>query len=347
MVRIKKALCSALAAAMFLFSPCAAFAENTEAPDFNVAVNAPPQIVFVGDSITAGYGLEGYSPDNKLTCDSFANILSRDFEKELPAQAEFSSWNEGRDGRTSAQLLELLQSGKLDDELKEADAVVVSIGGNDMLGILTSIIKSRKKPLDAIEKVLSIGADLDTALDGFEKNMPLIADELNSRTDGQIFVQTLYDPLEDTGISMLNDLAAEKFERFNSIIAAASENGTKYKLCDVFTAFKGKAKELTKIEDYDIHPNAEGHKVLAQVIGRELRAQTYYYHDYEAEREYLAEQERIRAEQERLAALAKEQEEIENARREQSRKIAVGAAAGAGAALVLGALLIRRGKRGG
>ena len=332
---------------MFLFPPCAAFAESAQAPDFNVAVNAPPQILFIGDSITAGHGLEGYSPDNKLTCDSFANILSRDFEKELPAQADFKYWNEGLDGRTSTQLLDLLQSGKLDDELKEADAVVISIGGNDMLGILTSIMKSRKKPLDAIEKVLSLGADLDKALDGFEKNMPIIADELNSRTDGQVFVQTLYDPLEDTGISMLDDLAAEKFERFNSIITAASENGMKYKLCDIFTPFRGRSKELTNIEDYDIHPNAEGHKVIAQIIGRELRAQTYHYHDYEAEREYLAEQERIKAEQERLAALAKEQEEIENARREQSKKTAVAAAAGAGVTLVLGALLIRRGKRGG
>ena len=333
-------------AAIMLMPPISASAVG-EVPSFDVAVNAPPQVVFIGDSITAGYGLEGYLPDDMSNCDSFANLLALEFKAELPEQADFCYFNEGLDGRTSAGMLKLLQSGKLDDELKAADAVVVSVGGNDMLDTFLDIFNRDNSMREIIEKALSLSDDLDSDLEGFAQNMPLIAEELDKRTDGIIFVQTLYNPMEATPIKIINNMSAEKIGRLNEIIAECSENGSKYKLCDVSSEFVGRASELTNIDDYDIHPNAAGHRVIAELMSRVLHAETYYYHDYEAEREYLLEQERLAAEQERLEAMKREQEEIETARREQSRKTRAAAAAGCGVMLVLGALLIRRGKQDG
>lgn len=37
-------------------------------------VNVPPNILVLGDSIAAGYGLEGYS-ENRYSCASYANLL--------------------------------------------------------------------------------------------------------------------------------------------------------------------------------------------------------------------------------------------------------------------------------
>ncbi len=330
-----------------LLPPLAAAAEGGEMPSFDVAVNAPPQVVFIGDSITAGYGLAGYDPDDMSKCDSFANLLALEFNAELPEQADFRYFNAGLDGRTSAGMLRLLQSGELDDELKSADAVVVSIGGNDMLDTFLDIFNRDNSVREMIERALSLNDDLDSDLEGFARNMPLIAEELDKRTDGIIFVQTLYNPMEDTSIKVINKLSAEKIGRLNGIITECSENGSRYKLCDVAGEFAGRASELTNIGDYDIHPNAEGHRVIAGLMSRVLHAETYYYHDHDAEREYLLEQERLAAEQKRLENLRREQEEIETARREQSRKTAAAAAAGSGAMLVLGALLIRRGKQDG
>ena len=341
MISLKRTLCAAGAAAVFLFSPCMrAFAEAM--PDFNIEVHSPPQVVFIGDSIISGYGLDKYSPDNKLECDSFANILSREFKSELPAQADFRYYNEGLDGRTSGELLELLRSGKIDDELKDADAIVVSIGGNDMLMIFLGIIFGDNSPMETAKKVLSLGADYDKALDGFEVNMPLIAEEFHKRSDGQLFVQTLFNPTEDTSISLLNDFTAEKIGRLNSIIYSNSDNGNNYKVVDVFSELKGKSHELTNIDKKDIHPNAEGHKTIAKLLGKALRSETYHYYDYEAEQRY-----KEKLEQNRLKAteLQKEQEEAEKARREQNKKVAAGAAAGSLVTIAGGVLLIRRGKR--
>ena len=50
-----------------------------------------------------------------------------------------------------------------------------------------------------------------------------------------------------------------------------------YKVIDVAADFKGKAAELTRIADYDIHPNEAGHKVIAEDVDAALRATGFSY----------------------------------------------------------------------
>ena len=45
-------------------------------------VNVPPNILVLGDSIAAGYGLEGYS-ENRYSCASYANLLHDQYDAEL------------------------------------------------------------------------------------------------------------------------------------------------------------------------------------------------------------------------------------------------------------------------
>lgn len=345
MKRLVSSVCAVGAAAVFLLSPCApvSAAETGGVPDFDIAVNAPPQVVFIGDSITAGYGLKDYSPDDKLKCESFANMLAKEFKAELPPEAEFSYYNEGLDGRTSGELLELLRSGDLDDKLKDADAVIVSIGGNDMLGTFLDVLSRNNAPMQTVSKAANLGRALDKDLEGFAENMPLIADELNARTDGQVFVQTLYNPMETTAVQIINKLSIEKIGKLNAIIRECSEDEKKYKICNVFDEFVGRSNELTNIGKLDIHPNAEGHKEIAKLIGKTIRKETYYYHDYAAEKKYLKkhnmELEELRKKQ--------EQEKKERERRETIKKAAGTAAAGTGGIAVLSVLLIRYGKMKG
>ena len=49
--------------------------------------------------------------------------------------------NKAVSGATSADFLELLKSGELDSDLKTSDAIVISIGGNDLLGILFDFLR--------------------------------------------------------------------------------------------------------------------------------------------------------------------------------------------------------------
>ncbi len=312
-----------------------AYAEE-ERPDFNVKVEAPPQIIFMGDSIITGCGLEGYDENDNSHCDSFANMLAEKYRGMLPEDAEFEMFNEGLDGRTSEALLEYIRSGALDEELAKADAVVVSIGGNDLLGsLIVGLLGGGLTKI--IERAKTLSKDLDTALDGFEKNMAEISEELHKRTEGEIIVQTLYDPLQELDIKTIANMSEKKIGRLNEIIKECSDGGKNYTVCDVAPSFDGKAEELTNIKEIDIHPNAEGHKLISELLDKTITSKTYTYYDYEAERLYEEEQARLAAEAAAAAeAESKEQERLENERAKRNSLLA-GAGIGAGAVIVCGA----------
>lgn len=288
------------AAVIFSVQSISAYGEDYDTmPDFSVAVNMPPQILFLGDSIAAGYGLEGYSAEDKSQCASYANILSEVFESGLPDAAMFDSQNAAKDGRTSGELLEQLRSGTLDRTLVQADAVVVSIGGNDLLGTFLELFEEEDSWENVLNKLVSFESKLDEDLKGFEENMPLIAEELSARTNAKIFVQTLYNPLESTFLPLLNDLSAKKINKLNNTIVETCENTGAYVVCDVASAFAGRSEELTNINSYDIHPNAAGHMEIAKVLQPIIENYTYKYYDYEARALWSAKaaEERKKAEQ--------------------------------------------------
>lgn len=296
-------------------------------PDFTVKVSAPPHIVFLGDSITAGYGLDGYAPDDLSVCPSYANILTKEFDSELPAQAGFTAENYAKSGTTSIQLLEKLRSGELDEALERADAVVLSIGGNDLLDTFLSIAEPDIGFGETIDRLRSLSEDLDEKLKGFEVNMPQIAEELVKRCGKTpVFVQTLYNPMEDTFISAVNEMSAEKIGELNRIITDCSKDGVMYTIADVAAGFAGRANELTNIGSFDIHPNAAGHAEIARIVYPIVESVGYSYRDNEAAMQYELD----------MALIKLEREEK---RIKRTRLIAVcsGAAAfitGAGAAIV-------------
>lgn len=271
------ALCAVMCACTFAASRYVPVFADKEYEEVEVSLSIPPNIVFLGDSIAAGYGLEGYSPDDKSQCASYANILSDVFKSKVPEDIEFSSQNFAKDGLTSGGLLKKLDNGELDEALENADAVVVSIGGNDMLHTFLGV--AGKDGFKAsVERLISLGSDLDEDLKGFEENMPQIKSELldkMKKKDAQLFIQTLYNPFDGNRIHTLDRMGDEKIGRLNEIITQCSDNGESYTVADVAKEFDGKAKELTNIEDVDIHPNSEGHKTIAKTLEPLIESKTY------------------------------------------------------------------------
>ncbi|MBR5684222.1 MAG: SGNH/GDSL hydrolase family protein [Ruminococcus sp.] len=248
----------------------------------------PPKMMFLGDSVAAGYGLEGYSADDLYHCRSYANILKEKYEAELEGECGHEMVNKAVSGATSADLLALIQSGSLDEDLIDSDAVVISIGGNDMLEIMLNALKNmgitengdfKAKDIDvfsAASSLLNMDKDVDEALVQFEKNIRTISEELSERTDGTVFVQTLYDPLESLSkFHMITDFSNEKIGKLNSMISENSLYG--YKVIDVAADFKGKSDTLTNIGKFDIHPNAEGHRQIADDVDAAFRAAGFSY----------------------------------------------------------------------
>ena len=76
-------------------------------------------LVVLGDSITTGYGLDGYTAgDNSSAAGSFANQLSAGY-------AEYGNF--AVDGRTSGELLTALEDEDVSAALAGAETVVISI----------------------------------------------------------------------------------------------------------------------------------------------------------------------------------------------------------------------------
>lgn len=281
--RIALCLC---AAAVISLSSC----QMTEIPTRELLhhTEVPPKMMFLGDSIPAGYGLEGYASGDNYHCQSYSNILKERYETELENECGHEMINKAVSGATSQDFIDLLQSGELDKDLKESDAVVVSIGGNDLLGIMLNLLEKLGlnesgdfdsdgfKLFAAASAFLSMDEDVNKALEGFDANLKIIAEELNNRTEGTVYIQTLYDPLEYfTNFSMVTDFSFEKLGKFNAIIKENAVEG--YTVIDVAADFRGKAGTLTNISNFDIHPNKEGHQLIAEDVDKAFRATGFTY----------------------------------------------------------------------
>ncbi len=293
--RILAAVCAVVSAVTL--TACSLTARDLH--DVTHKIEVPPKMLFLGDSIAAGYGLEGYSADDLYSCRSYPNILAEKYEKELADECGHKMINRAVSGETSAELLELINSGELDSELSDSDAVVISIGGNDLLDILFDLFNKvgyspesgafNYKNIDifgAADTFSSMDSQANDALAGFESNLKHIAAAINSRTNGAVYVQTLYDPLESiTRIPKLADFSAEKIGRLNDIIREQSAGN--YVVVDVAADFAGQTEVVTNIKDFDIHPNYLGHQLIADDIDKALRETGFTYTTQEYGDEYI------------------------------------------------------------
>ncbi len=285
----RRIVCTLMAGAVMLAGAPSASAETAYR---EVELPAPHSMYVMGDSIATGFGLEGYA-DGKDKCRSYANILKDKYSPLMPPDCPFTLTNAAVDGNTSDDLLTLLKSGQCDEGLSNADCVVVSIGGNDILHALWELLSETGVGADSqadagalVKLMLSMGKlkeKLDRNLTAFEKNLDEIAAYIQGKTGGAFILQTLYDPLQEFKlVPGLSDIAKEKIGKLNEIIRSHSAQG--YTVCEVAPQFDGKAKELTNISKIDIHPNAEGHKLIAEALDKTITARKYSYQQaYEAE----------------------------------------------------------------
>ncbi|MBR6243682.1 MAG: SGNH/GDSL hydrolase family protein [Ruminococcus sp.] len=294
---IKKIAAAVLSAiTMLLFCSCSLTEYEQEEKTNRCSV--PPKMLFLGDSIAAGYGLEGYTDTDNYNCRSYSNILNDRYAYELKDKCPQKMVNEAVSGSESADLLETLRSGSLTPQLHEADAVVISIGGNDMLHILLGLFadlgispETHSFNYDdfhlfqAVNDLYTMSDSIDAALEQYAVNLVDIADYISSVSDGKIYIQTLYDPFEGFFFDQLAALSAEKIGKLNSIIRDNAAGN--YEVIELAPLFQGKAEMLTNISQYDIHPNADGHAVIADAVDDAFRDTGFSYSSVENGRKIL------------------------------------------------------------
>ncbi len=258
-----------------------------------IKTDTPPNILFLGDSIATGYGLEGYN-NGKENCTSYANILADEYAKELTGKCETSMKNSAIDGQTSSELLKGLNDGIYDLDLKNADAVIISIGGNDLLTVLWDFIandlhinfndsyadnqQSNFDITQIIKSVTSLGSRIDDNLSEFNSNLAQIAKCIKEKTNGTLIIQTLYNPFDQFDQEQVKEFIAGKIKTLNSYIELhKNDSDSQYIVADVYSQFYGKGNELTRINLMDIHPNQQGHDVIAQCVDKTIRTERYTY----------------------------------------------------------------------
>lgn len=252
-----------------------------------------------GDSIAAGYGLEGYNDIKKsIPPDSYQAIVGQ-FLNTTPI-------NYAVTGDDSEDLMDLLVSGKADDDLNKADVITLSIGSNDLLGPLLEIVKETygisdgavggtgytsleeyfsSLDMGSILKLLDVTKGLADKLkdnevlhkkaqefsEQFEKILELIKDKA---PDAELYVTNIYNPFRE--VNVLGEMAETYIQEINQVFKGDSD---KYTLIDAYTAFsKGNFVNVKfdlsdiKSTNLDPHPSKEGHTLIAGMIKDAMRA---------------------------------------------------------------------------
>ena len=129
-----------------LFILCMVIAITMSYTIFTHAGSNKTGYVAFGDSIAAGYGLEGYTADqDNPPADSYQAIISN-FLKTSPA-------NYAVTGDDSTDCINILESGNADNMLSDAGIITLSIGSNDLLKPFTGIVKETLGITEDIESL--------------------------------------------------------------------------------------------------------------------------------------------------------------------------------------------------
>jgi len=208
----------------------------------------PIEIVSVGDSLTAGVGDStdegGYLPYLKKSLESEPTITSVKMD------------NFGVKGNRSDQLLKRLESAAIKESIEQADAVVITIGGNDIM----KVVRNHFSELEMDQ--------FTDARKGYELRLKQIIEKVRLyNQDTHIYLVGVYNPFSQwfTGFGELDTIMDDWNESSERIVSGYDE-AYYVSIGDIFT---GTTAEVLYTEDY-FHPNDLGYQLIADRIYNHL-----------------------------------------------------------------------------
>lgn len=243
--------------------------------DASAAVSCE-NMLLLGDSITYGNGLEGKNEDAR----NYGTLL-RDYFEIKPENYK----NAAVDGATSADLVKTVTT--MADDIKQADIIIISIGGGDMLALLqdaaNKVLDGKFNNMAQLFEIFKNSAQLKTFKSQLSEEkataiLSVLASNLNSiisfirsnNENAEVIFLTQYDPFSGLdGMDAISDLAQGAIYMLNDTIRMQAEEGG-CTCIDVFTPFLGNAKEWTNVLQYNIYPNEEGHYQIFKTLAKYL-----------------------------------------------------------------------------
>lgn len=248
--------------------------------------------VALGDSIAAGYGLEGYSGGQEVPpADSYQSLVGS-FLKTSPV-------NYAVTGDDSSDCIELLNSGTADEALSDASVITLSIGSNDLLGPFTNIVKEALGITDSdgdmdysliedyyasfkntsftdllamannLADKVKDNEELHAKAQAFSGNFNEIINILKEKApQAVIYVTNIYNPFKD--VMVVESLADTYINELNSVF---KDNSGDYNLIDTYSLFAKENLSNVKFDISDLdnvnldpHPSKKGHARIASAI---------------------------------------------------------------------------------
>ena len=220
------------------------------------------KIVVFGDSIAAGYGLSSQDQN-------YVNIFAKNIGASLK--------NDAVSGYESADMLALLGTYSAQNDIINANIVVISIGGNDLLHKKETIVSTLKETLHGGKFFTD---DINAIYTNYEANLTSCISIIKEKNpNAKIIIQTLYNPAEKQGykVSVINvgKLANRYIDKLNESILTVCANKTNVYVFDVSTEMNKDAANFYNLQtNFDIHPTVQGHQTLAKIYTDDFNALT-------------------------------------------------------------------------
>lgn len=240
----------------------------TAAVSVNAAEPSSKSYVALGDSIAYGYGLSDIGKQ------SYVNLVA--------AELRINFVNYAVNGMTSIGLLNALDKMSEDDdaytELRNASLITVSIGSNDLLSKLSSVLYTLPDPTDAaafavLEASLTSEqklAEFDSGVESYRINLPLIYASLRKlNPTAQIIMTEFYNPFYGVifGAFDFGALSDQYIAQMNDILHAG-QTEMDYKIAAVYDSFNAPGRTNVDLISFnmDPHPNTGGHAIIADAV---------------------------------------------------------------------------------
>lgn len=245
----------------------------------------PKTMLALGDSLTTGYGLDNYViGGNPYHCNSYINQIA----KALGLEGGQSYINRAVNGDRSSDLANLLPS--LENEVKAAELIIITIGGNDLLSTVPTIASqiSGKNITDFAQAIgvfastppetyIALAADpgfqqqIAGIIANLDTSLKTIGSFLQEKApDARVVFLKQYNPLKNIpGFVTFGEFAGGLLDSINTTLEKnCAEFG--YEVVNVPSVIDSNAIGLTNILKYDIHPNEQGHAEIAKLLADHL-----------------------------------------------------------------------------
>lgn len=210
------------------------------------AAGSKKNYLLLGDSIAYGAGI--------------INSTEACYGKIVANTNGYNYTNDAISGSTSAALLALLSDSLVAADVKKADIIQISIGGNDYL-------TNNWIGMGLLGRITGSYSHFDTIAESFAENFGKIIKKIRSLNSGAtIIVQTLYNPNNGSW----NDTYQEGVNRLNNVYYSyLKDHPGSYIIADVGSVITGHSEYVAMDT---IHPNAKGNVAIAKYMLSFLKA---------------------------------------------------------------------------